>query len=84
MKISKPTSLEVAVGNTSVAGISFLPNNYQMQLQEKEWCELFGNSIEFTSSDRFSSDETEERETKQNSKNIIMRWTEGSYERYFC
>ena len=55
-----------------------------MQLQEKEWCELFGNSIEFTSSDRFSSDETEERETKQNSKNIIMRWTEGSYERYFC
>ena len=55
-----------------------------MQLEEKEWCELFGNRIEFTSSDRFSSDETEEIETKQNSKNIITRWTEGSYERYFC
>ena len=67
----------------SVVGISFLPNNYQMQLEEKEWCELFGNRIEFTSSDRFSSDETQEIETKQNIKNIITRWTEGSYERYF-
>lgn len=43
-----------------------------MQLEEKEWCELFGNSIEFTSSDRFSSDETEDIETGKSSK--IPQW----------
>ena len=63
--ISEAHCPEVTVGNTSGAGVLNLLNNDQIWLKEEEWNELFGNSREFTSFDRFSSDETGDINRKQ-------------------
>ena len=45
-----------------------------MLLEEEEWNEWFGNSREFTNSERFSSDESKEMEAENISKNTRIRW----------
>ena len=64
MMVSEPRDPEVNLGNTSSTGVSSLYNNDSLLLEE-EWNELFKNSREFTSFDRYSSDEAGDGRSKQ-------------------
>ena len=46
VKVSKPPSPEVQVGNTSGVGISSLPKDHKMIIDEMFWNEMFGESSE--------------------------------------
>ena len=73
--VSEAPGPEVTMDNTvtSGAGVSSLPNNDQMLLEEKEWnFKLFGNSREFTNFEGFSSDQSQETEVENISENTII------------
>ena len=69
--VSKFHSPEITVG----AAVPCFPNNDGMLLEEEECNKQFGISRNFTSSDGFSSDDTEDIETENSIENTKIRWT---------
>ena len=58
---------------TLLSGVSNLPNDNRMFLEEEEWNDLFGNSREFTSFDGVLNYEKGEIEAENNSKNTRIK-----------
>ena len=46
-KVFEPPCSEVTVDNTPGTGVSSLPNDDRMLLEEEKWSKIFGNSKDF-------------------------------------